>query len=116
MLYGPDERKLAGLEGEFDSAWKGGVSTGAQIKQDLLNFVIVGAFFFLSWFFLFAIFLIPSAIGASLLNIKFLVRAIRQGFIPLVLLRVIISVVVLPIYFWMVYATISSYFGKGDVQ
>lgn len=112
----PIERKLAGLENDFDSAWKGDVSIVDQLKQDLLCFVIVGAFFFLSWFFLFAIFLIPSAIGAALLNIKFLIRALRQGSVARIVVRLIISVMALPAYVWAVYATISSYLGSGNPQ
>ena len=44
----PIERKLADLENDFDSAWKREVSLGDELKQDLLNLVIVGAFYLLS--------------------------------------------------------------------
>ena len=105
------EQKLSNLEKDFDSAWLNiKVGIVEQLKQDGLNLVIVGAFFLLSWFFLFAIFLIPSAIGASLLNLKFLVRAIGLRSLPMILLRVIISAIVLPFYFWAVYSTIASLF------
>ncbi|GEM_PF-5292482 len=105
----PIERKLADLENDFDSAWKREVSLGDELKQDLLNLVIVGAFYLLSWFILFAIFLILSAIGASLLNLKFLIRSFRQGPAALIFLRVIISAIVLPAYFGAVSSTISGF-------
>lgn len=103
------EEKLADLEVEFDTAWKHEVSMKQQLKQDLVNFIIVGAFYLLSWFFLFALFLIPSALGAFLLNLKFLVRALRHGSGIMILFRVIISAIVVPTYFWMVYSMISQY-------
>ena len=103
------EEKLTDLEGNFDTAWKDEVSILEQLKLDLLNFVIVGAFYFLSWFFLFAIFFIPSSLGAILLNIKFLLRSFRQPSVPAILIRLVITVIAVPMYCWGLYSVISSY-------
>lgn len=104
-----DRRETARLEGKFDSAWKDEVSVGEELKLDLMNFVIVRAFYFLSWFFLFAIFLIPSAIGALFLNLKVLIRSFRRGSVAFIITRIVITAVVVPAYCWALYATVASY-------
>jgi len=103
------EEKLVDLEENFDTAWKNEVSLAEQLKLDLLNFVNVGAFYFLSWFFLFAIFFVPSSLGAILLNIKFLIRSFQHSSIAIILIRALISLIAVPVYCWALYSVIISY-------
>lgn len=103
------EEKLVDLEDNFNTAWKNEVSIAEQLKLDLLNFVIVGAFYFLSWFILFAIFFVPSSLGAIFLNIKFLIRSFQQSSAAIILVRVLVSIIALPVYCWALYSVISSY-------
>lgn len=107
------ERKLKGLEEDFNNSWSTPTPLKEEIKQDVVNLVIIVVFFFLANSiayigYLFAVFLILSSIGATILNLKFLFRAFGNSKLPIILLRIILTIFILPIYIYATYYTIVN--------